>query len=767
MSTPDYDVALPAATAPAPSPAAVQPPASGSTAAADPQAQRTPRRHSTSSSDGSLAGVLIPGGALTGLISLCWLIHQFGLPVVIFAILAAAATATTALVIKVGRRVAKGSRAGRTGRGTGGAGPGGGRRSGAGGGRAARGGGSLSQRNRSGSAGHSARRTGGGKGSTTPGALSRKPAGMGSVKTPSGRSGTGPRNSSSSTPGKGLGSARSGSGAKPYKGSLFGGRPGSGPGGAQGGGGKHRKPRTPGTNSPRGGLLNRKSPGSGTGIGTTAPGSQKTNRKGNTLAGKGGSGAGAVPKTSVGGGRGGAKIIPFPRRGKGSGKAGSGSGKGKTPKGPGKKKTGKAKAPRHRRYTWKRPHRKLAAVVGRGYKKVTSKKFRRGVRRAGTPFRAVYRGSKKHGGKLLANTMRWGGRAMLSMHSALGSVRYSSAGPNWVRPLSKVLFWATSPMAKLITVSRTWSWLNSWVYRTATARPAPKPAAAKAPAAGTGTPASPPAGGHTPVPSPAAATAPKGTSVDNSPVQHTYPLIYAADAIRTAGQAFAAAPSDSMKGYEAVIEHLGQVNYAMFELMHRVATVTEDDFKVNTHIPDQFRMIGVHFLALGQFIDSAHALYRQIHAEQLENIENPTWQGRKWDVSVNWAHIMPTYAWANPLVHAMPLLFASAAVRDAGAHIQMHPSGSMVGYEMTIEHLAPLAEELYVLMETVAAVTESEFSVSPAVTAMHRDAAQRFRDLGGAIQGVHLMFRVLHAEQLNNLENPTYQAAKWDQSRNA
>ncbi|MFB8401286.1 hypothetical protein [Streptomyces sp. NPDC055912] len=691
----------------------------------------------------------------------------------IFAILAAAATAATALVIKVGRRVAKGHRAGRTARGAGGAGPGGTlRRGGSAGGRAARGGGSLGQGNRSGSTGHTPRRTGSGKSSPTPGALSRKPAGMGSVKAPSSRTGSGSKNASTRTPGKGLTGARSGA-AKPYKGSLFGGRPGSGSAGAQGGGGKHRKPPTPGAQTSRRGLLNRRTPGSGTGIGATAPTSPKQNRNGpSQVGGKGRGGTGTAPKSSVGG-KGRTKIIPFPRRGKGSGKgpgkAGSGGGKGKAPvrKGPGKKKTGKAKAPRHRRYTWKRPHRKLAAAVGRGYKKVTSKKFRRGVRRAGTPFRAVYRGTKKHGGKLLANTMRWGGRAMLSIHSVLGSVRYSSAGPNWFRPLSKVMYWATSPLAKLVTVSRTWTWLNSWVYRTATARPTPKPVAATAPAAGTGTPAAPPSGGHTPVPSPAAATAPKGTPVDNSPVQHTYPLIYAADAIRTAGQAFAAAPADSMKGYEAVIEHLGQVNYAMFELMHRVATVTQDDFKVDPNIPDQFRVIGRHFLALGQFIDSAHGLYRQIHAAQLENIENPTWQGRKWDVSVNWAHIMPTYAWANPLVHAMPLLFASAAVRDAGAHIQMHPAGSMAGYEMTIEHLAPLAEELYVLMETVAAVTESEFSVSPAVTEMHRDAAQRFRDLGGAIQGVHLMYRVVHAEQLHNLENPTYQGAKWDQSRNA
>ncbi|GLF98193.1 hypothetical protein [Streptomyces yaizuensis] len=254
--------------------------------------------------------------------------------------------------------------------------------------------------------------------------------------------------------------------------------------------------------------------------------------------------------------------------------------------------------------------------------------------------------------------------------------------------------------------------------------------------------------------------------MDNSPVQHVYPLVFAADTIRAAAQAFAGAPADSMRGYEAVIENLGQVNFAVFELMHRIAAVTEDDFKVSSHIPEQFRMVGLHFLALGQFIDDAHWLYREIHSEQINNFENPTWQGRKWDITANWADILPEYAWAAPAVHAMPLLLASAAVRDAGHHIQMHPSGSMAGYEMTIEHLQPLAGELQHLMETVAAVTESEFRVHPAVTAMHRDAGQRFADLGGAIQGIHFLYRLLHSEQLGNLENPTYQAAKWDQSRN-
>ncbi|MCF1592508.1 hypothetical protein [Streptomyces muensis] len=801
MSTPDFDMAPPAATATAPPPAAAVPPqASGAAATTDPGGQRTQRRRSTSQKDSNLAGVLIPGGVITGLISVCWLAHVFGLPIVIFAILAAAATATTAAVIRAGRRAAQvASRRNRAGNGTGGGGPGrgtgAGRRGGAGTG-AGRSGGGLSG-NRSGGSGP--RRSGAGsRGTTGPGGgPSRKPVGLGPNRASSNRSGglnTSPRSNKG-----GLGGNRSTAGPKPMKGSLFGGGgPGSKGLGSKGPGGKG--PGTPGS-----GNLNRK--GAGGGKGSAVPGksgkgmleglsdgSRALGKDAKALAGKikdlggkkapkGTTGAGKGAPTGKGTGAGGKKA---PGKGPGKGApgkpgkvspAGKGKGKGaaKGPKGSGKKKhkVGKAKAPRHAGYTWKRnPIRKTKSAAGKVYRKVSSPRFRHRMNKVATPFRAVFRGTRRHGGKLLANAMRWGGRAVLSLNSFLGTVRFSTMGPNWLRPLSRVLYWATSPLAKLVNVSRTWSWLNAWVYKTATASPLPAPAAAKkagpVPTAGGGTAAPvPTSGGHAPVPSPAtAAGTAGGTPVDNAPVHHAYPLIYAADAIRMAAAAFAAAPADSMKGYEAVIENLGHLEFAMCHLMHDIAQVTEDDFKVNPEIPNQYRTIGIHFLALGAFVDSAHKVYREIHAEQLDNIENPTWQGRKWDLSENWAHVMPQFAWTDPTVHVMPLLLASGAIRDAGIHIRLHPSGTMFGYEMTIEHLAPLAEALYELMETVATVTESEFRVHEAVTAMHRDAGQRFRDLGGAITAVHFLYRLLHQEQLHNLENPSYQAAKWDQSRN-
>lgn len=758
-TTPDYDLAPSAATAPAPPPAAGQPTASGAAAVTDPGAQRTQRRRSASQKGDGLAGLLIPGGAITGLIGLCWLVHAFGLPVVVFAILAAAATVATAVVIKVSRRAAKAVGRRHQAGGAGGAGPGGrgSRRNGRGGG------------GRSGHRGlRTSNRSGGGPtGSNVPGAVSRKPAGLGATKSLSNRSGA--TNSSKGRLGTrgGLGGGRSTSGPKPLKGSL-----------TKGSSGGRRSTVTPGgvTNGTGGsGLLGKL--GSGISPGFRGTGSTKPNRKTGATGGEGG--LGKAPRKTPGGTNG--PLTPKSsgtRPPAGGGKGGKGRGKSLGPKGPGKK--GKGSGPKHRRrHSWrKNPIRKTGGLLKAGatrsgkaarraYASVTSKKFRRRLHRAATPFRAMYRGTSKHGGKLLANMMRIAGRGILSAHTALGTVRLSATGPNWLKPLSKVLHWATSPLAKLVSHSRRWTWLSTWIYKTATARPITKPAkpTPAVPAAGTGTPA-PASGGHTPVPSPA--TAPTGgTPVATSPAHHAYPLIYAAQAIRAASAAFAAAPADSMKGYENVIENLGHLEFAMCHLMHNIAQVTEDDFKVNPEISNQFRTVGVQFLLLGAFVDSAHQVFREVHAEQLDNIENPTWQGRKWDISANWAHILPPYAGSDPTVHAMPLLLASSAIRDAGVHIGLHPTSSMFGYETTIEHLAPLAEALYELMETVASTTESEFVVHPAIPAMHRDAGQRFRDLGGAIQGVHYLYRTLHQEQLLNLENPSYQAAKWDAGRNA
>ncbi|GAA1111692.1 hypothetical protein [Streptomyces javensis] len=779
MSTPDYDMAPNGTTATAPPPAATQSQASGAAATdSGSTPERTRRRRTASRKDDSHAGLLIPGGVLTGLISLCWMVHTFGLPVTIFAVVAAAATATAAMVIKASRRAARvASRQARAGRANGGAGPG--SRGGGGGRSPQRGGGGRSSMG-SWSGGTGPSRRGGGPSArqgAMPGALSRKPAGMGPTKS----GGTvGPKNSPAR-----LSPSRSGAGPKPHKGSLFGGsRPDSkaGAGASQG--------QSPRKNGGSGGLFNGKKNGSLGGLfnggKNNTPGGLSNGKKGGQSGSGTGPGGRKAPnqkKNGTGGasasGKGakagkGAKFLPF-RRPKALGGLGATGPKGKGSKGgkhgskPKKKSTvGKARSRRHRRYTWRQPHLKIAAGVGRLYKKTTTKKFRRRAHKVTTPFRATWRGTRRYGGKALATAIRYGSRGLLSLHTMLGNVRSWSPGPNWIKPFSRVMHWATSPLAKLIQVSRTWTWLTTWIYKTAAGSPRPRPAAKATtpPTAGSGgaAPASP--GGHSPVATPTAASIAKGSPVDNSPVHHAYPLISAAEAIRSAGQAFAGAPADSMKGYEAVIETLGYVNLSMFELMNRVATLTEEEFKVNRLIPEQYRVLSLHFLQLGGFIDAIHGMYRELHREQIDNFENPTWQGRKWDVSANWGSVVPMYASASPDVNSVPLLFAAASVRDAGILLQSNPAGSMFGYEQIIEHMPLLSEALHGLMETVAGVTESEFKVHEAVPAAYRDAGVRYRDLSGAIAGLHFLYRMLHEQQLANLENPTYQGAKWDQSRN-
>ncbi|MEU3399352.1 hypothetical protein AB0H40_22110, partial [Streptomyces filamentosus] len=315
-TTPDYDMAPPAATVTVPSPAAGQPLASGATGATDPGAQRPQRRRAASQKDDSLAGLLLPGGAITGLISLCWLIHQFGLPVVIFAILAAAATAVTAAAIKASDRIKAAKRTWR-GRTAGGAGPGVGRNGARGGtdrrSAAGAGGGRTAAGNRAGatSPSRSRRATGAAQISSNPGALSRKPSGLGSTKSPSKRTGTmnSANHSLSST--RGLGGARSTAGPKPLKSSLN--RAGSR--------GESQATSGPETNSSRAGLLNRLR--NGTSGRATASGAATSNRKGS---GVGASGTHPAGKTSA----------PKPPKttpampGSGTGKPG----KGKTPKPP-------------------------------------------------------------------------------------------------------------------------------------------------------------------------------------------------------------------------------------------------------------------------------------------------------------------------------------------------------------------------------------------------------------------------------------------------
>ncbi|MEV6404075.1 hypothetical protein AB0M58_14160 [Streptomyces bobili] len=749
--------------------------------------------------DDSLAGIMIPGGVLVGMISLAWLIHTFGLRIVIFAVLATAAAATTALVLR-GRRAAQrsGRRGGGSGRSNGGAGPGRGARSGGGSG--------AGRTNRSGSGAGSGRSGGGrgsggtgrgrgsgglgsGGGSRRPGALNRSGAGLGSKGRGSGGLGTlrggGTRNPAGKGGGKkmspaGLGGKAPKNTSAGTKGPRTSGMRGGLFGGAKGGGlsagpkSSSGKGTGAGTLSPKGGassprilgrILRRKKSGSGTGGGSPTSPKRKTPKTPTTPKKKGPT----TPKRKA------------PKVGKGapgSPKAKGPKGKkgGKAPASPKVKKKGKGKKAGGGPSPWKHP---LPARGGRRIttfiRRHTNPRLWRGMRRVGSPFRTAWRAANRIGQPLAARFIRRATSMITGLHVVLGSVRLSTAGPNWLRPMARVLFWCTTPLARVVAASRSWGWLNRWMYRNATAIPGVPPATPKhvaVVAAGTPGGGGIPGGAHNPVASPAGA---KGTTVGTvvpyatNPMLHAMPLMYAAQAIQDAGVAFASAPADSMRGYEAVIENLPPVNLALMYVLNETATSTEEAFKVDPIIPDQLRAIARACMDMGEFVHAVHHdLYRSVHSGQIENFEQPTWQGEKWDISAHWGHIFgwTPGAWHNPMAYAMPLLAATAATVDAGRMIRMNPSNDMFGYEAVIENLPLVTSALEGLLRQVADVTETEFKVHEIVPAAYRDAAMQYQFIGVAVQQMHQMYRTIHAEQIDNIENPDPRAAKWDSSRN-
>ncbi|MFJ9410829.1 hypothetical protein [Streptomyces sp. NPDC101393] len=307
----------------------------------------------------------------------------------------------------------------------------------------------------------------------------------------------------------------------------------------------------------------------------------------------------------------------------------NGNGRGK----PGRKKNpttlNKQQAPARRSRaatTWKRRGQYRA---GRFLRKHTSATVRHRIRGAAGALRAAGRTVSRYGSPLLARGWRYGGRALMRAHMALGNIRYSTLGPNWVRPLAKVLHLITTPAARVMAWMGTWGWLNRWMYQHTSAQPTqPKrPPHTRRPAAA-----------HRPVTSPGSAGATsassKGVAVSYG-LEHTLPLRYAAETVRNAGAMMVLNPADNMVGYEATIRALTEVQRAIGDVIRMAAISSRENFKVNEAIPEAYDDTAVYAYALGGRLESIPTLYRIIHAEQLDNIENPTPQGAKWDQSAN------------------------------------------------------------------------------------------------------------------------------------
>ncbi|MFD8366007.1 hypothetical protein [Streptomyces hygroscopicus] len=267
--------------------------------------------------------------------------------------------------------------------------------------------------------------------------------------------------------------------------------------------------------------------------------------------------------------------------------------------------------------------------AGRKLRKHTSPQARRRLRKTAVPFRAGARVVARYGSPLLANAWRLGSRSLLRAHMALGSVRFSTIGPNWLRPLARVLHTLTTPAARVLAWTGTWGWLNRWMYRHTGG--GTSPTVSRRPAAPGRRHAV-----HRPVHAPgtnSTAPAPKGIPV--SSIEPALPLHYAADAVRTAGAMMMLNPAGNMVGYEATINSLAEIQRAIGDVIAMAAHSSRENFKVNPAIPDAYDDTAVYAHALAGRLDSIPTLYRIIHAEQIDNIENPTVQGAKWDQSAN------------------------------------------------------------------------------------------------------------------------------------
>ncbi|MFG3244223.1 hypothetical protein [Streptomyces sp. NPDC048157] len=599
--------------------------------------------------DGTVAGAVIPGAALTGLISLCWMIHQFGLPAVLAGVIACALAASAALVAKARRgtrsvRNARKNALGAVGGGGGGAGPGRGKDGGGQLLRSSGGGGSLGGSGRGGGrksgGGSLGGFGGGGKGGSTRsgrsgGSASLKPAGLNMPKNGSGKSGA----MLSPSP------SRTGAGA-----------------GGVGGGGKNRIPNQP---KHRGGTTS-------TGLGSVGTGTGPGNRGGQGGTNRKSSGADRLsrihdrkhtPSTQSA-----PNMKPFKDAPKTS-----------TPTRPlGKNELKKERALKEAAHkngaaaveltknALKDARKRKEAEGTRRQRKVRDrldktrgkvkriKQFQRDkaelkearsdlwrlrklrIKTAAARVRTAVRPVTRRFSRAAAHVWRFGSQAFTRAHMMLGTIRYADLGPNWVRPLAKLLHAVTSPVARLIHATGSWNWLNKWMYRNTTTQPDPNGPRLK--------PVSPAAvaaavirdhAARRAVNSPWDAPSPKGTPIMSSSLSGAMPLVYAAEAVRNAGIMLIINPSENMAGYESTIRQLSDVQAAISQVIQAAAASTRENFAVNPVISDAYDDTASYGYSLAERLEAIPVLFRMVHAEQLENLENPTPQAAKWDIGAN------------------------------------------------------------------------------------------------------------------------------------
>ncbi|THA29200.1 hypothetical protein E6R18_25145 [Streptomyces sp. A1277] len=618
-------------TAPAPAPATPEQAAPKKTKKTAPTPPGTP-------ADGTLAGVVIPGAALTALISLCWLTHQYGLPAVIAGVIACALAASAALVAKTRR----GTRSVRSARKNalrnvsgGGGGPGSGgrhRRNGAGsslfGGssRTPKAGGDIGPAPRNGkgpSARAAFRSSGCGRGGSS---TALKPAGLNTPKRPT----PGPAKPKTANPVPAAGAGRDGAKNQMPKQTRRG--PATGPGSA--GNKPGSRLNRPGTgNSPKtsaghlGRIRDRK---------TTTPSSTAGSATTGLKAFKNG------PKHET-------PTRPLSKSEKKQNRAHERAAKrnsqaatdlGKTVRTTAKQRK-MEEGPRHHRRTKDRLHKastKVEQIKEHQQNKAELKESRSDLRRlrmlriknAANRIRTTTHRITTPVSRAAAHTWRIGTQIFTRAHMVLGSIRYTDLGPNWARPLLKLAHAITTPVARLIHATGSWNWLNLWMYRNTTRQGEPKLKPVSPMAVATAVARN---NRRATINSPAS-TASKGTTM-SSDLSGAMPLMHAADAVRAAGIMLLINPSDNMHGYEATIRQLSDIQSAISQVIQAAAESTRENFAVNPVISDAYDDTASYGYSLAERLDAIPVLFRMVHADQLENLENPTPQAAKWDIGQN------------------------------------------------------------------------------------------------------------------------------------
>jgi hypothetical protein len=245
---------------------------------------------------------------------------------------------------------------------------------------------------------------------------------------------------------------------------------------------------------------------------------------------------------------------------------------------------------------------------------------------------ALRRAHRRAAPRIAGGAIRWMRYARRVQHRLLAT-RLAHIGPNWwpviARGMGKALGPALAFGRWVSARRRIATWLRNW---------APTAVAVAGVKAGTA-----PAHARV-VPPPLATTAPRPVSAPTPHRPVTPPgavamsdpnVEGAIEAVQTAFANVAADPADSMVGYEGILLALPKLLEAVGEGLTQFSQVSEDEFAVDSNVPSMFVDAAKYAHDLSGFLEEAHEHYRALHEKQIENYEEPRPGAEKWDVRAN------------------------------------------------------------------------------------------------------------------------------------